>query len=122
MSDMVIICSPEAANGFRLAGITVREAKDAEETLKVVKDLREKMKSGLVVLPEEFVAEFSKRDQKELESGTNPLFVTVPLNWREIEDPKSKFSEIVKNIVGFKVPMTSQILKTGKYAQKGIPK
>lgn len=112
MSDVIIVCPPEAANGFRLAGMIVKCAHNASETWNIVKDLRLKMKSGIVILPEHFVLQFSKRDQQDLKSQNAPNFVSIPLEWKKKEDLKQEFIEIVKNIIGFKIALTSQVFKS----------
>lgn len=111
MSDMVIVCGPEIANGFRLAGIKVKCVHDAAETRDVVKDLRSKMKAGVVILPQHFVSQFSKRDQQDLKTQSAPNFVSIPLEWKKKKDTKQEFIEMVRNIIGFKIAPTSHVFE-----------
>ncbi len=111
MSEMLFLCPLAMAHGFRLAGVSVREVNDYTEALQLVKTLRGTMKSGLVILPEQYFKQFGRRDKQDLAAEKDPLFVPVPLEWREKDDFKVEFSEMIKSIVGFKVPLTSKILK-----------
>ncbi|MBD3420226.1 MAG: hypothetical protein GF398_08940 [Chitinivibrionales bacterium] len=113
MSDLVIVCSSVMADGFRLAGLEVREAENGPEMRAHLCDMSD---NSVVVVPQQFVDDLPQRDRQDLVQADKPLIIPVPLEWRAAGDTRKEFANMIKKIVGFKIPLTSQVLTGSREA------
>lgn len=107
MYEVMMIVGPEMATGFRLAGVRVHEANDAEGTQEGLQFAMESAnKIGLVVVDEGLLAEVPERLRDRCDASAVPLVLPLPLSGGE--DPSNQaeaVSEMVRSAIGFTVKL-----------------
>lgn len=88
---------PVFISGFMLAGAEGFEATSGEEVIKLVRELTESGRYGLVVLPERFVEETKELRSKLIREGRIvPIFAFIPdytgVKGRRVEELKRSIS------------------------------
>lgn len=103
MSNVLILSPADFAQGFRLAGVEVRETASAEESERL---LRGPAVAGfeLVVVSQEHYLAFSDRFVKELEAREKPLCVPVPMQVAgERVTPEKYVQDLVRRVIGYQI-------------------
>lgn len=78
MAHLVLIAPPELEPGWRLAGVQVRVARDAEDAAKALREILERDLSGVVGIHEPFWDDLDPALRRLLERRGRPVIVAVP--------------------------------------------
>lgn len=102
-SPVVVVCRPEVAPGFHLAGLDVRAARDAEAATAAVSGLAREVESAVVLVQESLLAAVGERGLRRGEAG----LVTVPFPdpaWEEEPSAAEEYLvEMLRRAVGYRV-------------------
>lgn len=79
MARLVAITDPDTALGFRLAGVEVIEAADAQQAAGRLLGLHKARNAGVVIYNEEYRRGLSDREQAALDESVVPIFFSVPV-------------------------------------------
>jgi vacuolar-type H+-ATPase subunit F/Vma7 len=100
-----ILCRPEVAAGFMLAGVPVVEAVSVERALEEFRSLLEDMTVGVVLMEESFHDRLPEDLRRRL--GRKPLPMVVPFPgpaWGERpEAAESYIVELLRQVIGYRV-------------------
>lgn len=93
--DVRVVCRPETASGFRMAGLPVHVAADPDEARQVVADLRAEGRAGLLLIEDQLHT--TGRDR-----GL-PLVVPFPGPSRGGEAADQHVIELLRRAIGYRV-------------------
>ena len=110
MSDLFLVCEPEYATGFQISGFDTTIITDSTMLLNLYNESKLKGIYKLIVYPDKFNNTLTRRERKKLSESQHPLMVSIPLEWKNTTDFEIQFSKMIKNILGFNIPI-SQIIK-----------
>lgn len=103
MSNVLILASPDLANGFRLAGVEVRETRSAEESEKILRSAAAAA-FELVVVPQDHYLAFPDRFVQDLEENEKPLLVPAPMQaGREPVGAEKYVQDLVRRAIGYQI-------------------
>jgi vacuolar-type H+-ATPase subunit F/Vma7 len=98
-----VICSPEVAAGFALAGISVTEVHDAGEAQQVIARFSENEDTGVLLVQDDLLA----GAQAEMEHSQRPLPMLVafpgPARVKGRSSAEAFISEILRQAIGYRV-------------------
>ena len=75
---LVVISPEELVSGFRLAGVDVEVAEDAERAEAVLRDLLRQGEKGVIAVYGPFFADVDQDLQRRLRSSVSPVVVELP--------------------------------------------
>ena len=103
MSNVLILSPSDFVQGFRLAGVEVRESASPEESERIL-GTSAVAAFELVVVPQDHFLAFSDRFVKELEAREKPLCVPVPMDATgEKVSPEKYVQELVRRVIGYHI-------------------
>jgi vacuolar-type H+-ATPase subunit F/Vma7 len=100
-----VICRPEVAAGFGLAGLHTTEVEDPGQTGGRLRELREKPETGVVLVeqalydqvPEEMLREWGRRALPMLVPFPGPVWET------QLESAEAYIVELLRQVIGYRV-------------------
>jgi vacuolar-type H+-ATPase subunit F/Vma7 len=110
MSELAVIAPPEIAQGLRLAGIPVRDARDAEQAWEVAQEMKDDAELRIVILPEHLAAGFDVRTSPDLLDSERPYFIPLPMDWLHSRDARKDFEDCLRHVLGFRITLSDRIL------------
>jgi V/A-type H+-transporting ATPase subunit F len=110
MYKVVVLTDPETADGFRLAGVDVHEAEDAEEAKREINRLLEDSDTGILAVNESFLAAIEDRVRQRIEATYRPIVISLPVKEKlgAIGDRKAFLARLVHRAVGFDVTLRKE--------------
>ncbi len=105
MARVVALTDPETAMGFRLAGIEVLVARQADEVVRLLEEALQQRESGVVMFNEDYLQALPERLQKCLEDSLQPIFVPIPhiQSWQEGERREEYLSRLLRRAIGYQI-------------------
>lgn len=105
------ITDKKTADGFRLAGIGVREAESSEEARQIINEMLQEDEVGIIALDQRLFEALDERLEKQLERVYRPVVVMLPLgdSAQVNELTQQRLQRLIRRAVGFDVT-----LKRGK--------
>lgn len=100
---MVVICRPEVAPGFRLAGLDVREARDVEAATGALSELAREAGDAVVLVQDALFTDVGRRRLRRGEAP--PVLVPFPdPAWEEEPAAAEEYLvEMLRRAVGYRV-------------------
>lgn len=110
MYKVVVLTDPETAPGFRLAGVDVREVKDADEARREINRLLEDDDTGILAVNEGYLAAVDDRIRRRIEATYRPIVVSLPVKEKlgAIGERRAFLARLVHRAVGFDVTLRGQ--------------
>jgi vacuolar-type H+-ATPase subunit F/Vma7 len=103
--DVRVVCRPEVAGGFALAGLPVSEAATPVEAGAQVSRLRDEPGTGVILLESGLYDALPEDLRREI--GRRPLPMIVPFpapSWEtRPEDAEAYIVELLRQVVGYRV-------------------
>jgi V/A-type H+-transporting ATPase subunit F len=101
---MAIITDPETATGFRLAGVEVREAEDAQGALEHLRALVP-LDYGLIAVNEDLLQGTDHDVARLLRDRDLPILIPFPAPRAKLESGEDYIARLVKEHIGFYVKL-----------------
>ena len=107
---MVVLTDPDTAHGFRLAGVDVHEAENAEEAKKEINRLLEDSDTGILAVNESFLSAVDDRVRQRIEATYRPIVVSLPVKEKlgVVGERKAFLARLVHRAVGFDVTLKKE--------------
>lgn len=102
MYKFVVVTDPETASGFRLAGVDVLEASNAEEAKTVIPSLLFKDDTGIVAVNEDFMASLDEKLMERIEKTHRPIIIPIPSRTRQI-DRTDYIERLLRRAIGYNI-------------------
>ncbi len=99
-----VLCRPEVAAGFGLAGLRPLEVSDPSEGVARLRELLRDPEAGVVLVEESFYDALP--DDVQLELGRRPLPMVVPFpgpRWEERPEAEAYIVELLRQVIGYRV-------------------
>jgi V/A-type H+-transporting ATPase subunit F len=104
---LIVLTDPENADGFRLAGVDVEVAANADEARHRLGALVDDDNSGIIAVNESMMSAIDERLQKKIDSIYRPIVISLPL--REMlhsdEDHRAYLSRLIRRAIGFDITL-----------------
>jgi V/A-type H+-transporting ATPase subunit F len=101
---MAVITDPETATGFRLAGVEVREAEDAQAALEHLRALVP-LDYGLIAVNEDLLIGTDHDVARLLRDRDLPILIPFPAPRAKLESGEDYIARLVKEHIGFYVKL-----------------
>jgi vacuolar-type H+-ATPase subunit F/Vma7 len=99
-----VLCQPELAAGFELAGLPVHEASSAEQAAERLRALLSQEEIGVLLVDERLHRQLSEELRRELARRALPMIVPFPgPSWAERRDPDAYVLELLRQAIGYRV-------------------
>ena len=100
-----VVCRPELASAFALAGLPCLEAGDAEEAAVRLRSLLDAQGSAVVLVQEDLYAHLPEELRREAARRSLPMVVPFPgPSWtEEAEAAEARIIEILRQAIGYRV-------------------
>jgi V/A-type H+/Na+-transporting ATPase subunit F len=110
MYKIVVVTDPDTAQGFRLAGVDVHEAKSHEDAAKEINKLLEDDLTGILAVNESFLGVLDDRAQAKIESSYRPIVVSLPVKEKlgAVGERRAFLARLVHRAVGFDVTLKKE--------------
>jgi V/A-type H+/Na+-transporting ATPase subunit F len=110
MFKVVVLTDPDTAHGFRLAGVDVHQAEDADEAKREINRLLEDSDTGILAVNESFLAAVDDRVRQRIEATYRPIVISLPVKEKlgAIGERKAFLARLVHRAVGFDVTLRGQ--------------
>jgi vacuolar-type H+-ATPase subunit F/Vma7 len=99
-----VLCRPEVAAGFGLAGLRPLEAFDTDDGIARLRELLRDPTAGIVLVEDAFYEALP--DDLRLELGRRPLPMVVPFpgpQWEERREAEAYIIELLRQVIGYRV-------------------
>ncbi|MCZ7664739.1 MAG: hypothetical protein M5U22_18265 [Thermoleophilia bacterium] len=100
-----VVCRPEVAAGFALAGMHVLEADSIDRGVRAIVELGGRPEVGVILAQEEFYEGLPEEVRRDL--GRRPLPMVVPFpgpTWQgRLAGPEAYIVEILRQAIGYRV-------------------
>lgn len=107
MPKLVILTDVDAAAGYRVAGVEVREA-EPETALAVLEELIESGEYGLVAVDEGLLSDPVKDSERAMRGRDLPVLLSIPsmaAAFSDSDDVTAYMSELVRSAIGFDIKL-----------------
>ena len=107
MPKLVILTDVDAAAGYRVAGVEVREA-EPETALAVLEELIESGDYGLVAVDEGLMSDPVKESERAMRGRDLPVLLSIPsmaAAFSDSDDVTAYMSELVRSAIGFDIKL-----------------
>ncbi|HEY7636941.1 MAG TPA: V-type ATP synthase subunit F [Gemmatimonadales bacterium] len=99
-----VLCQPELAAGFELAGLKVDEASSPEQAAGRLRGLLSGEEIGVLLIDERLHRRLPEELSRELARRPLPLIVPfVGPSWTEGRDPDAYVLELLRQAIGYRV-------------------
>ena len=99
-----VLCQPELAAGFELAGLQVHEASSAEQAAERLRALLSQEEIGILLVDERLHRRLSEELLRDLARRPLPMIVPFPgPSWVERRDPDAYVLELLRQAIGYRV-------------------
>jgi vacuolar-type H+-ATPase subunit F/Vma7 len=104
MTRLVVLTTPELADGYRLAGVTVCEVASAAEAAERLEELLER-EDGVIAVHAPYFHAFARPLRRRLDALRAPLVVALPAGRtpEEAEDRRERLLKLLRQAVGYEI-------------------
>lgn len=113
MPELLFIVPRAISGGLRLAGGTVQTAENAADLRAALQSLPAAEPVRAVVVAEHLLARLEIREVRALLARQDPYIIPLPMDWQTTQDARRGLEERVRQLLGFKIPITDQFLRRG---------
>ena len=107
MYKAIVITDPETADGFRLSGVGVVEAENAEQALEQIKLLLDDQDAGILAVNESFYDAIDEKTQKKIDSIYRPIVIPLPVK-ETVEvagERRAYLARLIHRAIGFDITL-----------------
>jgi vacuolar-type H+-ATPase subunit F/Vma7 len=99
-----VLCRPDLAAGFELAGLPVLEADSPDQAAVRLRALLGQEEIGILLMDERLYQRLSEDLRGELARRPLPMIVPFPApSWTEQRDPDAYVLELLRQAIGYRV-------------------
>jgi vacuolar-type H+-ATPase subunit F/Vma7 len=104
MTRLVVLTTPELADGYRLAGVAVCEVASAAEAAERLEELLER-EHGVIALHAPYFHALARPLRRRLDALRAPLVVALPAGTtpEEAEDRRERLLKLLRQAVGYEI-------------------
>ena len=105
---MAVLADGETATGFRLAGVEVLEAADAQSAVKALEAAIQAGGYGLIAVDESLLPDPAKSLERQMRGRDLPVLLPMPslsFAFSETQDAKAYMKELVRSTIGFDIKL-----------------
>ena len=105
MAHLVVVTDPDAALGFRLAGIQALAVQEAQEAPGLLRELLEQREARVVMVDEGYLPLLPERLRRRIEESLKPVFVPIPQiqAWRGGERREDYLAPLLRRVIGYQI-------------------
>jgi len=100
---LVVICPDRIARGFALTGAEVLVSEAGPRTQTLLEDLITRKETGVILFPQEHLADFDPRTLKKLDALYLPLVVPVPMTSDATTSPEAYVAQMIRRAIGYDI-------------------
>jgi V/A-type H+-transporting ATPase subunit F len=103
----IVVTDPETADGFRLAGVSVVEAENADEARDKIKLLLNDPNAGILAINEHFYDAIDEKTKEWIESVYRPIVIPLPIK-ETVEmagERRAYLARLIHRAVGFDITL-----------------
>lgn len=107
MYKAIVVTDPESADGFRLAGVSVVEAENADEAQDKIKLLIDDPNAGILALNESFYNAIDEKTQQKIDSIYRPIVIPLPIK-ETLEmagERRAYLARLIHRAIGFDITL-----------------
>jgi len=109
MSKLIVVTDPYRADGFRLAGVDVREADDANEAQSLIQSLLDSEDAGVVAVNAGFLDALGDRTRSRIDQLIRPVIVPIPsVMGAEAGERRQYIADLIRNAIGFQIAVPGE--------------
>jgi vacuolar-type H+-ATPase subunit F/Vma7 len=109
MPKVIVVTDPYRADGFRLAGVDVLEAADAEEAQSLIQSLLDSEDAGVVAVNTQFLDDLSDRMRSRIDQLMRPVFVPLPSTMgTEVGARRQYISDLIRSAIGIQIAVPGE--------------
>jgi V/A-type H+-transporting ATPase subunit F len=106
----IVVTDPETADGFRLAGVSVVEAENADEALEKIKLLLDDPSAGILAVNEHFYDSIDEKTQEKIDSIYRPIVIPLPIK-ETVEmagERRAYLARLIHRAIGFDITLRAR--------------
>jgi len=104
MPKLIAVTDPYRADGFRLAGVDVLEAANAEEAQPLIQSLLDSEDAGVVAVNAGFLEALSDRTRSRIDQLIRPVVIPIPsVMGAEVGERRRYIADLIRNAIGFQI-------------------
>ncbi len=110
MYKAIVITDPETADGFRLAGVTVVEAENADEAREKIKALLDDPNAEILAVNESFYNAIDEKTQEKIDSIYRPIVIPLPIK-ETVEmagERRAYLARLIHRAIGFDITLRAR--------------
>jgi V/A-type H+-transporting ATPase subunit F len=103
----IVVTDPETADGFRLAGVSVVEAENADEAQDKIKLLLDDPNAGILAINEHFYDTIDEKTKEKIESVYRPIVIPLPIK-ETVEmagERRAYLARLIHRAIGFDITL-----------------
>jgi V/A-type H+-transporting ATPase subunit F len=103
----IVITDPETADGFRLAGVSVMEAENADEATEKIKLLLDDPNAGILAVNESFYNAIDEKTREKIDHIYRPIVIPLPIK-ETLEmagERRAYLARLIHRAVGFDITL-----------------
>lgn len=107
MYKAIVVTDPETADGFRLAGVSVVAAENADEALEKIKLLLDDPNAGILAVNEHFYNSIDEKTQEKIDSIYRPIVIPLPIK-ESVEmagERRAYLARLIHRAIGFDITL-----------------
>ncbi len=105
-----MITDPETADGFRLAGVSVVEAENADEAHEKIKLLLNDPNAGILAVNEHFYDSIDEKTKEKIDSIYRPIVIPLPIK-ETVEmagERQAYLARLIHRAIGFDITLRAR--------------
>ncbi len=105
MGRLIVVTTPRAATGFRMAGAATEVAGSPEEADRVIRELLDGGETGVIAVDEELLAGVPPERRRWLEDLVNPVIVAIPAvtAGAPAGGRRARLAEMLRRAIGYRI-------------------
>ena len=103
MYSLAVICPERMVKGFALTGVETFVSDAGAKTEELLAQLLTETDRGVIIIPQEHLADFEPRTLKKLDALQIPLVVPIPMGEKETTSPEAYVAQMVRRAIGYNI-------------------
>ena len=107
MYKAIVVTDPETADGFRLAGVGVVEAENADEAKEKIKILLDDKDAGILAVNEHFYDAIDEKTKEKIDAVYRPIVIPLPIK-ETVEmagERRAYLARLIHRAIGFDITL-----------------
>ena len=99
----MVICPERIVKGFALTGVETFVSDAGAKTEALLEKLLAQTEYGMMIIPQEHLADFEPRTLKKLDGLQIPLIVPIPMGEKETTSAEAYVAQTVRRAIGYNI-------------------